>query len=102
MWRYSTTVCTTLGKILSRYGIRSPRIPDSHRNLVHAGKYLSYDAWNNDTSARVVMQSATAKRPKEWLLTNKGGANKVTLQAVCGLVTEAIHIGTPFVHPTTF
>lgn len=51
-------------------------------DILRAGKYLSYDEWSKDTSARSILQSAAAKRPRRWRLSIKDGTNRVTLRAV--------------------
>ena len=45
------------------------------------GKYLSYDQYGRKYPGRVKLQSASAKRPMTWELSNHSG-NRVSLTAV--------------------
>ena len=56
-----------------------------------AGKYLSYVEWSRKTSARVMLQSASAKKPRTWRLANKGNKGVVTLEAVRSLLHVALY-----------
>ena len=56
-----------------------------------AGKYLSYVEWSRKTSARVTLQSASAKKPRTWRLANKGNNGVVTLEAVRSLLHAALY-----------